>query len=359
MVKRQSNLIGSNAIRLISRKIQMTMILRKLILSGLAVCSLATAFSQFKPTATEEMNMRTLAAVSDTGWVSGGMLGFNSAATYLNQWAAGGNNAVNMAWLLNYSINYRKGKNAWDNTIDAAYGLQLLGFNERAIKTDDKFDFTSKYGRQASEKWFYAGLVNFKTQFAPGYAVGANGIPLYDTPKISNFMAPAFLLLSVGMDFKPGPKLTAFISPLTYRGIFVMNRLMAAQGAFGVESGETGVNEAGQLIVIRPGANMRTEVGAYARVQYQADIAKNINLSSRVELFSNYLDKPENVDISVQNLLSLKTNEWLTTTIFTHHVYDDNTVLFRGFDKETNLPTNPGPGLQTKFVIGLGVSFKL
>lgn len=324
-----------------------------------AVLAALSAHAQVKPTDAEEKNMKTLAAVPDSGWIRGGTLGFSSAATYLNQWAAGGNNAVNMAWLLNYSVNYRKGKNAWDNTFDMAYGLQLLGFRERAIKTDDKIDFTSKYGRQASEKWFYAGLLNFKTQFAPGYSVGANGIPLFDNPKISNFMAPAFLLASLGMDFKPNPKLTAFVSPLTYRGIFVLDDLLAAQGAFGVERGETAVNEAGQLIVVRAGANMRTEVGAYARAQYKADIAKNINLSSRLELFSNYLDKPQNIDLSWQNLLSMKTNEWLTTTIFTHHIYDDNTVLFRSFDKETNTPTNPGPGLQTKFVIGLGVSFKI
>jgi hypothetical protein len=326
-----------------------------LLFTAAAMCAKA----QVNPTDAEEKAMKALEAVKDSGWVLGGTFGINSAATYLNQWAAGGNNAVNIAGLLNYKANYRKGKNAWDNTLDLAYGLQLLGFDERAIKTDDKIDFTSKYGRQASEKWFYAGLVNFKSQFAPGYAVGANGIPLFDQPKISNFMAPGFLLVSIGMDFKPSPKFTAFISPVTYRGIFVLDDLLAAQGAFGVEKGEVGVDDNGQLVVVTPGASSRTEMGAYARAQFQSDIAKNINLSSRLEMFSNYLDKPGNLDISFQNLLSMKTNEWLTTTIFTHHIYDDNTVVFRGFDKETNTPTNPGPGLQSKFVIGLGVSFKI
>jgi hypothetical protein len=340
-------------------KIKFQVMIKRILGAALLTGASLVSAAQINPTDAEEKAMKSLAAVPDSGWVRGGTLGFNSAATYLNQWAAGGNNAVNLSWLLNYSINYRKGKNAWDNTFDMAYGLQLLGFDERAIKTDDKIDFTSKYGRQASEKWFYAGLVNFKTQFAPGYAVGANGIPLYDQPKISNFMAPAFTLISIGMDYKPGPKLTAFISPITFRGIIVLDDLLAAQGAFGVEKGEVGVNDAGQLVVVNPGQNLRSEVGAYARAQYKADIAKNINLSSRIELFSNYLDKPGNIDISFQNLLSMKTNEWLTTTIFTHHIYDDNTTVFRGFDKETNTPTNPGPGLQSKFVIGLGVNFKI
>jgi len=321
--------------------------------------STAVVSAQVNPTENEEKLMKTLAAVPDSGWVGAGTLGINSAATYLNQWASGGNNAVNVTGLLNYSLNYRKGKNSWDNSLDVAYGLQMLGLDERAIKTDDRIDFTSKYGRQASDHWFYAGLVNFKTQFAPGYSVGTGGIPLYDQPKISNLMAPAFLLVSIGMDYKPSDKFTVFISPITYRGIFVLDDFLAAAGAFGVEAGEIGADASGDPVVIREGASMRTEVGAYARVQYKADVAKNINLSSRLELFSNYLDKPGNIDIGWQNLLSMKTNEWLTTTIFTHHIYDDNTTVFRGFDKETDTPTNPGPGLQSKFVIGLGVSFKI
>jgi hypothetical protein len=172
-------------------------------------------------------------------------------------------------------------------------------------------------------------------------------------------MAPGFLLVSIGMDYKPNKKFTAFISPITYRGIFVLDDLLAAQGAFGVEKGEVGLDDNGQLIVIKEGASSRLEMGAYGRAQFQSEIAKNITLSSRLELFSNYLDKPGNIDISFQNLLSMKTNDWLTTTIFTHHIYDDNTVVFRGFDKETNTPVNPGPGLQSKFVIGLGVNFKI
>ncbi len=334
--------------------------MHKIILALLAFAAAAgLARGQVNPTETEEKNMRALAAIPDSGWTRGGTIALNSAATYLNQWAAGGNNAVNVAGLLNYKLNFRKGKHAWDNVLDLAYGLQLLGVNERAIKTDDKIDLTSKYGRKAAKAWYYAGLVNFKSQFAPGYSVGANGIPLYDQPKISNLMAPAFLLVSLGMDYKPGKRITAFVSPVTYRGIFVLDDLLAAQGAFGVNRGEVGVDDNGRLIVIREGERTRTEMGAYTRVQFQSDIARNINLSSRLELFSNYLDKPGNVDISFQNLLSLKTNEWLTTTIFTHHVYDDNTVVFRDINRETNTPDNPGPGMQTKFVIGLGVNFKI
>ncbi len=332
--------------------------MKTLFILGCAFLSTSVAFTQINPTADEEKAMKTV-AVADSGWTRGGTLIINSAATYLNQWAAGGNNAVNLASLVNYNINYKKGNNVWANTFDLAYGLQLLGLGERAIKTDDKIDITSKYGRKASSKWYYAALLNFKTQMAPGFAVGSNGIPLWDLPKISDFLAPAFALGSLGMDYIPNKDLTVFISPITYRGIIVRDDILAAQGAFGVEKGEVGVNDFGELVVLREGQNFRTEIGAYLRVQYLKTIMKNVTWSSRLELYSNYLEDPQNVDLNWQNLISMKTNDWLTTTIFAHWIYDDNTTVFRDFDDATQTPTNPGPGLQSKFVLGLGLSFRL
>lgn len=312
------------------------------------------AIAQVSPNANEEKAMKTLAEDKDTlTWTKGGTIGFNTTFTYLNQWAAGGNNSISTTGLFSYFANYRKGKHAWDNSLDVAYGLLLQGLDSRAIKTDDKIDITSKYGRQASEKWFFAGLVNFKTQFAPGFAPQSNGLPDWNR-KISDFLAPGWVLGSVGMDYKPNAKLTAFISPVTYRGIIVMDQDLADAGAFGVEKARV---ENG-AIVAGTGANFRTEMGAYARVQYATPIMENVNWTSKLELFSNYLEDPQNVDLSWENLISMKVNKFLTCTIFTHMIYDDNTTLIKETD-ETGTPTNVGPGLQTKSIIGLGLSWKI
>lgn len=323
--------------------------------SALAVLSLG-ANAQVNPTANEEKSMKTLAAAPDSlTWTKGGTIGLNTTFTYLNQWAAGGNNSVSTTGLFNYFANYRKGKHAWDNSIDVAYGVLLQGLDSRAIKTDDKLDVTSKYGRQASQRWFYAGLLNFKTQFAPGYAPGSNGLPDYNS-KISDIFAPAWLLASIGMDYKPNQKFTAFISPITYRGIIVMDQDLADAGAFGVKRT---FDTDGITVIKGSGENIRNEAGAYVRVSYITDIVENVNWSSKLELFSNYLDNPQNVDVSWENLISMKVNSFLTCTIFTHLIYDDNTQIIKEIDETTGLPTNVGPGLQTKSIIGLGFSWKL
>lgn len=330
--------------------------LKRFTLAAMFIATCLVTSSQTNPTADEEKSMKTLTPLADSmKWNKGMVVSINNTFTYLNQWAAGGNNSISTTGLVSAFSNYRSGKNAWDNTLDIAYGVLLQGLDSRAIKTDDKIDLTSKYGRQASEKWFYAALLNFKTQFAPGYSPLSTGLPDYNT-KISDLMAPAWTLFSLGMDYKPNQKFSAFISPITYRGIIVLDQDLADAGAFGVERN---FEADGVSVIQGSGSNLRSEMGAYARLQYTSDIFENVNLKSKVELFSNYLDSPQNIDLSWENLISMKVNSWLTTTIFTHMIYDDNTQIIKSTDELTGAPTNVGPGLQFKSIVGLGLSWKI
>ena len=83
----------------------------------------------------------------------------------------------------------------WENSLDFGYGIlrqseQLFSSTgEKLIKTDDRIDITSKYGKRASEHWYYAGLVNFRTQTTAGYDYAID-----DVTEISGFMAPGYLL---------------------------------------------------------------------------------------------------------------------------------------------------------------------
>ena len=73
-----------------------------------------------------------------------------------------------------------------------------------------------------------------------------------DTTKISDLFAPAYLLLALGLDYKPNPYFSAFISPLTAKFTFVTDRQLSDLGAFGV----------------KPGQTSRSEIGAYLRAIY-------------------------------------------------------------------------------------------
>lgn len=325
--------------------------------------------AQVGPTSGEEKAMKALAE-ADSGWTAKGSVTIGATGSYFNQWAAGGINTVGINSLLNYSINYRKGKNAWDNTLISAFGMMNQGFATSGswIKSDDRLDITSKYGRSIGANLFLAGLLNFNTQFAKGFSAGSNGLP-DRTKLISNFMAPARLLLALGVDYKPSADISIFFSPITYRGIYVLDEGLAARGEFGVEKGEFRLDtlEDGSIreVITKAGASARHEVGAYLRINYSKSFTENLNLTSKLELFTNYLDKPQNVDLALETILALKISKYFSFTTSVNLLYDDNTTIAKnritsttvGDITTTTTESYASKGLQTRIISTFGLSY--
>jgi hypothetical protein len=297
------------------------------------------AFSQVTEV---EKSLRTLAADTLQGWKKGGVLAVNLAQTSLTNWAAGGQNSLAVNGLFSGFANYKKGKSVWDNSLDLGYGLLKQGKNEDYRKTDDKIDFLSKYGHEAFKNFFYAALLNFKTQMTPGYNYPDN------TNKISDLFSPAYLLLALGLDYKPNAYFSAFIAPATAKFTFVTDKALSDAGAFGVKPGET----------------IRSEFGGYVRVIYSKndfknEFLKNVSFTTKIDLFSNYMDKPQNIDVSWETLIAMKVNKYISVNINTHLIYDDNIKV--PFDKNNNGTIEVGEAvgsrIQFKEILGVGLSY--
>ena len=292
-----------------------------------------------------------LAQNSDTSkyWKKAGFVSINFSQASFTNWAAGGENSFSGIALLNVSANYKKNKNAWDNSLDLAYGVLQSGFGALR-KNEDKIDFSSKYGRYAfSEHWYYSGLVNFKSQFANGYNYPN------DSVIISHFMAPAYLLIGIGMDYKTKDNsLSLFISPFTSKTTFVNDQKLADKGTFGVHKAE--YNSEG--IKTKNGEQIRTEAGGYFRLTYKKDIVKNVNFATKLELFNNYFDNPQNIDVNWEILIGMKINKYLSANINTQMIYDnDIPVPFEHKVNNKNIP-GIGPRLQFKEVLSISFSYK-
>lgn len=169
-----------------------------------------------------------LNAQTDTSyWKKGGAVNINFSQVALYNWAAGGENSLAGNSLVSLYANYKRNKSVWDNNIILGYGLLQSGESD-IIKNDDKIDLTSKYGYKGGPKWYYSFLLNFKSQFAPGY-----NFP-NDSDIVSEFMSPGYLLLAAGIDYKPNDNFSLFVSPLTGKFTFVLNEKLANAGAYGV-----------------------------------------------------------------------------------------------------------------------------
>ena len=274
----------------------------------------------------------------DTSWKTGGVFGLNFGQTALKNWSAGGQNSLAIGALFSAFKNYKKDKNSWDNNLDLAYGLLQQG-SSQFVKTDDKIDFSSKYGRELNrEHWFLSALVNFKSQFTEGYQDPLAG----DYSVISKFMAPGYALAALGLDYKPSDKFSLFVSPITDKMTFVNDDALSAAGAYGVTPGET----------------FRNELGAYLKAVYQNEILKNVGFMSKLDMFSNYQELTH-VDVAWDNLLSMKVNKYITTTLGATVLYDHDIDITRSTGELNGVPQiKVGPTTQFKQVLNIGFAYQ-
>ncbi|GGB13771.1 DUF3078 domain-containing protein [Puia dinghuensis] len=265
-------------------------------------------------------------------WKTGGLynLTFNQAA--LSNWAAGGDNsALSLNTLLNLYAFYVDGRRSWDNFLTLAYGIaNTTSLGTR--KTDDRINLTSKYGYDLGKKWYLSGLLDFRSQFAPGYNY-PTGKPRVFT---SDWLAPAYVLLSIGMDYKPTSNFDVFLSPATARELIVNNDSLAAVGAFGVDSGK----------------KSRFEFGAYASVNYTSNLSKTATYVGRLDLFSDYTKNPQNIALYMTNVLNVKVNSSISMNLALTLIYDDKIRSVKADG------TPGGPALQLQEVLGIGLAYK-
>ena len=295
----------------------------------------------------KEDELRALESDSLDGWKKGGMLSLNFSQVSLSNWAAGGENSFSGNTMVNIFANYKKGKISLDNNLDFGYGIMKQG-EQNIRKTDDKIDFTSKFDRKLSKNSYIAALLNFKTQAMSGYNYPDDSII------ISNFMAPAYVLFAAGYDYKKSDWLSLFFAPFTGKLSIVNNQTLANAGAFGVNPAIYDPTDS--TIITSLGKKARIEFGGYFKGMFSKDIMENIKLSSKLELFSNYLNNPQNIDIYWENTISMKINKYISVTISTTLIYDDD-IMISIKDDEGNI-IGQGPRTQFKEVFGLGFSYK-
>lgn len=288
----------------------------------------------------------------DTTWTRGGFVSLNFNQVGLTNWAGGGESSLSGTTVFNGFVKYRGQKSTWDNSLDLGYGI-LRSDKETIRKNEDKIDFNSKYGWRAKGKFYYSTLLNFKSQFAPGYNYPN------DSVVISRFAAPAFLTIAIGIDYNPKPFFSLYLSPATGKYTFITDQKLADEGAFGVE--KAAYDPMGNKIT--SGKRFRPEFGAYLKAKLEKSVTGNISALSSLILFNNYTDKKKlnrkNIDVSWETIINIKANKFLTTSISTHLIYD-NDIIIPTYQKVNGVEskTGEGPKLQFKEVFGVGLSYK-
>jgi hypothetical protein len=302
-----------------------------------------------------------------SGWRKGGVVSINIGQGSSHNWAAGAEKfSFSTASTVSLFANNRAGKYYWNNTLDLGYAI-VNTYSVGSRKTDDKIDFFSKLGRDISNTFSIAGVVNFRSQFSNGYDYDylAKGL----RRRTSSFMAPAYLIVAPGVDWHPEQYFSLFFSPVSVRMVIVTNDPKSYYYPGGVIP--TGGFEVPLAVLygVDPQRKVRTEVGGFLSANFNKEVIKNITYKSRLDLYSNYLksarytvtgpdqvqtvktgSSPENVDVFWSNLISMKFGKYLNVTYSLDLIYDDDVRQFG--------PNRTSAATQLRSLLAIGFSVK-
>ena len=240
---------------------------------------------------------------SASGWKLSGVTGVNFGQVALKNWSAGGENSFSGNLYLNGSLDYVKNKWTWNNLLGLEYGL-IHSEENGWRKNSDKISFTSKIGYQINSKWSYAFMIDFNSQFANGYNYPNTN------EYISTFMAPAYSNLALGFNYKPNDKYALFLSPITARMTFVMDDSLSQAKAFGMKENQ----------------KFKIEPGAYIVGTTKQTVMKNVDLISKLDLFTPYNDRFGHIDVNWEMLINFKVNKLITANLSTTLRYYEDEI---------------------------------
>ena len=271
---------------------------------------------------------QTETAEGTSPWTREGNLGLKLTQVSLTNWAVGGDNSVAFDFQGAYQANYKKGKHLWNNRLEPAYGLNRIG-EDGTKKANDKIYLNSNYGYSIAKSWYASAFATFQTQFSPGYDYSIS-----KDISVSEFMSPAYLTTGLGFTYEPNKIFTVVLSPASWRGTFVLNDRLSDEGAYGVD----------------PGKHLLSSFGANLKGEVRYEFMKNMTVYSRLDLYSDYLHKPQNIDVNWEVQINMAINKWFSTTLTTNLVYDDDVKI-------AQKDGTKGPRVQFKEILGVGLQF--
>ena len=256
-------------------------------------------------------------------WTKGGnaSLMFSQAA-FNHDWTGGGTNNVAAILAVSYAFNYKKDKWAWDNNVFVDYGITKLEGDDYSRKTTDRFEVNSVLGYQLNNpQWYYSFFLNFKTQMTDGYKYESTGRTL-----INQMLSPGYLQFGPGMLWKKSDNLKVNLAPATSKITTAKSRWTETGPFYGVEQGK----------------NIRYELGFYLNGYAKFTVMDNVSFENILSLYSNYLDKPQNVDLDYTANIVMTINKYLSANFTFQAIYDDDAAK----------------AFQIREVLGLGVNYK-
>lgn len=275
------------------------------------------------------------------GWHKAGAINlmFNQAA-FNNNWTGGGttNFAANLKF--NYDFNLRYNKLTVDNRVFADYGLTKNKGERYNRKTNDRFELNTIIGTQVKDtNWYYSFFINFKTQFSDGYDYKKDANDIMQRTRKTDFLSPAYLQFGPGVLWKKNDNFKVNVSPFAVRLTFVDKFFTQ------VENTPEAIAEFNKNKYFGVEANKTTnfELGASLNAYAKFDVVENVQIENILSMYSDYLEKPQNMNIDYTMNIIMRINNFMTANATFQAIYEENATS----------------AFQIRETIGVGFSYAL
>jgi hypothetical protein len=270
----------------------------------------------------------------------------NQAA--LSNWVKGGENSISTALdITGYADYSNKPRIVSSNNFARLKFGYLKSGHEALRKNIDLLETNSKLNHKAFGKFDFSAIMLFKTQIARGYNYLINSKGGDSTSLVSKFMNPATITIGFGLDYKPNKTTSINLSPLSYKGTFVTDpaylhdaydKTKIDQTQYGIAKNRKSLNE--------PGASFM--------ISNEFKPTKSITFINRLQLFTNYIHNPQNIDVDWEMIATARLN-WFTDVRFnTHLIFDDDTKT----DKMDEGVIRKTARIQFKEMLGFSLYFR-
>jgi hypothetical protein len=292
----------------------------------------------------EDLRRVALSRIKPELWKFKTDLSYLLSQGVVSNWAKGGENNISSVLDVTSAVNYSNKVTRVNSATSArfALGLQASGKYGGIRKNLDILEINSKINHKAFGKFDLTGLFQFKSQFLPGYIYPNDTTSV----KVSKFFNPATFILGYGLEYKPNKNTSVSFSPLSYKGTFVPDTANINQTKYGIAADRRSKNE----------------MGAYFTINSKLVLFDKINMTNRLQLFSNFLSRPQNVDVDWEMIATMPLNWFTDLRVNTHLIYDDNTLL-PVYDRDEPVLGPDGkqkkaPMVQFKELLGVSFVFK-
>ena len=244
----------------------------------------------------------------------------------LTNWVRGGESSISTAMdITGYAdYNNKQLKLSSNNFIRLKFGLLKSG-DDKMRKNQDLLETNSKINHKAFGKFDFSAIMLFKTQIAQGFFYYKDNITQEEKRTlVSKFMNPAVLTIGLGLDYKPNKTTSVNFSPLSYKATFVTDTAHIDQTKYGIPKNRKSMHEPGVSLMIT------NEYNPF----------KTITITNRLQLFTNYIHNPQNIDVDWEMIANAKINWFMDVRLDTHLVFDDDTRT-PVFDKHNQAVLGP------------------